>query len=148
MQEGYIGFGGKDRDTFVRYAETYFSELYGLVNSADMSLRHRYEEMYRLFNVVLNEQTAGSPISFSGPFPKMDYLCKKMAYDDETYFRLNSFRAFCMHLSVKKDDELESFFLSDVRTLSEFIRDLYDVSIPDNLFAFFPRIFKIGRAHV
>ena len=142
MQEGYIGFGGKDRDTFVRYAETYFSELYGLVDSADMSLRHRYEEMYRLFNVVLNEQTAGSPISFSGPFPKMDYLCKKMTYDDEAYFRLNSFRAFCMHLSVKKDDELESFFLSDVRTLSEFIRDLYDVSIPDNLFAFFPRIFK------
>lgn len=142
MQEGYTILGGKDRETFARYAETYFGELYGLVKGDDMPLRHRYEEMYRLLNVVLNEQTAACPVCFSGPFPKMDYLCKKLSYGDDAYFRLNSFRAFCMHLSAKKDDELEIFFLSDVRTLSEFIRDLYDVPVPDYLSAVFPRIFK------
>lgn len=125
-----------------RLASVYFKELELLAGNKDISRRKAYEEMYRLFNTILNEQTRQSGLCFSGPFPKMDYLCKELHYDDEAYRRVNAFRACCHRLSAKTEEELESYFRYDLKVLAEFVRDLYREPVPPALACLLPDTYR------
>lgn len=110
----------------------YFQDILALAKEY-LSVKERYKEMYRIFNEVLKEQTRLSKLDFSGPFARMDYLCKQMEYTENEYRRINAFRARCRNIYESPESELSSFWQDDLRALSLFLEAIYRIPIPKEL---------------
>ena len=73
-------------------AQNIFDDIRELLHDEQEDIRRRYDRLYVVFIEVLNEQTAASALTFSGPFSKLDYVCRVMNYPTADLLRLNAFR--------------------------------------------------------
>jgi len=115
-----------------------FADLQDLIDR-QLPIQPRYEQLYRVLVAVLNDKTRELTIEFSGPFARLDYLCREYKYREchpQAYRQICAFRGRCMHLRKYSQSQLEGFFGADVRALCEFLSTLYEVPVPDNLRSF------------
>lgn len=110
-----------------------FREMLSLVRQETLPVKERYRELYRIFNEVLKERTRPVRLDFSGPFARMDYLCKQAGYSQNDYRRINSFRAHCRGLHELGEQELTALFQDDLKTLSIFVSRCYGISVDKEL---------------
>lgn len=120
----------------------FYQDLVELCQNHSLPIRSKYSELYRIFHEVLKEKTRGCTLDFSGPFARMDYLCKENGYSEEDYKRINAFRARCRALGAADEKILERLFLYDVKILTDFISCLYQDSLPEELKAVLPEVYK------
>lgn len=112
-----------------------FSELQELIGRS-LPIQARYDQLYRILVASLNEKTRDLTIEFSGPFARLDYLCRQLQYRDrhpQAYRQICAFRGRCMHLRSYTPVELEGTWGIDVRAMCEFLQQLYGVAVPDGL---------------
>lgn len=115
------------------WAEGLFRDLTDLKERGDLSLHKKYAVAYSIFHTALNERTAACRLHFSGPFAKLDYLCKEGNIGQDIYRKVNDFRARGRHIG-KTDAGLSSAaFLADLKTLAGFLALLYGCPVPDGL---------------
>lgn len=110
----------------------YFQDILAL-SGGEMPIKERYKELYRIFNEAIKEQTRLGQLDFSGPFARMDYLCKQAGYAEEDYRRINAFRARCRNLHGQPESGLLPFWQDDLKSLSLFISAIYRIPIPKDL---------------
>ncbi len=116
-------------------ANLFFHDILSVARQQQMPIKMRYQQLYQLFNEAVKEQTRNNPLDFSGPFARMDYLCKQMGYTRAEYRRINAFRAHCRSLYDQEDTKLTVSLPNDLKALSEFIGRVYQVAIPQELAA-------------
>lgn len=121
-----------DTQTNNNSAHFCFQDIFTLAEG-EMPIKERYVELYRIFNEAVKEQTRLSPLDFSGPFARMDYLCKQAGYAEGDYRRINAFRARCRNAYERSDAELQSSWQDDLKALSLFISAIYQSPVPENL---------------
>lgn len=110
-----------------------FSDLLLMVGQADMSVRQRYEVMYRQLVFALNSQTEQTDITFSGTFARLDYLCRQLNYRQhhpQAYAQLCHFRVRGSSLSHHSDGALAHSYPYDLRALCQFFAVLFAQSVP------------------
>lgn len=124
-------------------AEEIFRDLTDLKEREDLSLHEKYAVAYRIFHTALNEHTAACRLHFSGPFAKLDYLCKEKGIGQDIYRQVNDFRARGRHIGLSDAGLSPATFLGDLKILSGFLSLLYDHPVPESLRVLSPRT----RAH-
>ena len=102
----------------------FYSDLLELCRQEALDIRAKYAELYRIFLEILKEKTRDCSFDFSGPFARMDYLCKELGYEEADYKRINALRARCRSLHDANEAVLEKTFLQDMKALSEFVSRL------------------------
>ncbi len=115
------------------WAEEFFRDLTDLKERGDLSLHEKYAVAYRIFHMALNERTTACRLHFSGPFAKLDYLCKEMGIGQEIYRQVNDFRARGRHIGLTDAGLSSATFLADLKTLAGFLALLYGSPAPDCL---------------
>lgn len=129
-----------------RYNE-YMGELL-LLQNGSLSHRKRYEGFYRILVGALNQYTQECTIAFSGPFARLDYLCRQTGYKQDHpqgYSVLLSFRGRCTHLGSYADDDLARFELNDLKGLVEFLSVLYAMPVPKAIQSLLPAQYETGE---
>lgn len=115
-----------------------FSDLQELIHR-ELPIQLRYEQLYRVLVATLNDKTRDLTIEFSGPFARLDYLCREMSYREshpQAYRQICSFRGRSMHLRNYSQTELEGHLGADIRSLCEFLACLYDIPVPEEFRSF------------
>lgn len=120
----------------------FYSDLLELCRQEALDIRAKYAELYRIFLEILKEKTRDCSFDFSGPFARMDYLCKELGYEEADYKRINALRARCRSLHDASETLLEKTFLQDMKVLSEFVSRLYQEKIPEELAACLPATYR------
>ena len=115
---------------FIRQQITsFYEELYALTLDK-RPVKERYKVLYRLFVELLNRGTAQCQIIFSGPFARMQYLCRQAKVSDAARNSLNLFRLRGRNISERSEEELALHFLYDTRLVAEFAERIYQVPLP------------------
>lgn len=120
----------------------FYSDLLELCRQEALDIRAKYAGLYRIFLEILKEKTRDCSFDFSGPFARMDYLCKELGYEEADYKRINALRARCRSLHDANEAVLEKTFLQDMKALSEFVSRLYQEEIPEELAACLPDTYR------
>ena len=102
------------------------------------SLSEKYNRLYALFIRMLEEQTLHTGISFSGPFPRMTYVCKDHDFSETELYRLNRFRVHCLEAMRNHESPEYRVFLYDVKALAQSAAHIYGEPVPDELAAKLP----------
>ena len=102
------------------------------------SLSEKYNRLYALFIRMLEEQTEHTGISFSGPFPRMTYVCKDHDFSETELYRLNRFRVHCLEAMRNHESPEYRVFLYDVKALAQSAAHIYGEPVPDELAAKLP----------
>ena len=101
-----------------------------------LSVRRKYEILYRTLVSALNFSTQDLSIEFSGSFARLDYLCRELQYREKhpaAYRQICRFRGRSTHLRDYSDAQLEQAFQADLRALCAFLSVLYDQPVPKQL---------------
>ncbi|MDO4496613.1 MAG: AAA domain-containing protein, partial [Bacteroidales bacterium] len=117
------------------------NELEGIAKSDALSLKRQYEGYYRVLVNALNQATRDLTIEFSGPFARLDHLCRQCRFRElhpKGYAALLAFRGRCTHLKQYKDDQLCRYAANDLKALCDFLAALYGVVIPCSLASLLP----------
>lgn len=127
MTKPYAPYSSPD---FVqRQITSFYEELYALT-SDKRPVKERYKVLYHLFVELLNRGTAQSQIIFSGPFARMQYLCRKAKVSDVASNSLNLFRLRGRNIAERTEEELTQHFLYDTRLVAEFTERIYQIPLP------------------
>ena len=115
-----------------------FQEILQLLDDRLASLSEKYNRLYALFIRMLEEQTQHTGISFSGPFPRMTYVCKDHDFSETELYRLNRFRVHCLEAMRNHESPEYRVFLYDVKALAQSAAHIYGEPVPDELAAKLP----------
>lgn len=115
-----------------------FQEILQLLDDRLASLSEKYNRLYALFIRMLEEQTLHTGISFSGPFPRMTYVCKDHNFSETELYRLNRFRVHCLEAMRNHESPEYRVFLYDVKALAQSAAHIYGEPVPDELAAKLP----------
>lgn len=115
-----------------------FQEILQLLDDRLASLSEKYNRLYALFIRMLEEQTLHTGISFSGPFPRMTYVCKDHDFSETELYRLNRFRVHCLEAMRNHESPEYRVFLYDVKALAQSAAHIYGEPVPDELAAKLP----------
>ena len=115
-----------------------FQEILQLLDDRLASLSEKYNRLYALFIRMLEEQTLHTGISFSGPFPRMTYVCKDHDFSETELYRLNRFRVHCLEAMRNHESPEYRVFLYDVKALVQSTAHIYGEPVPDELAAKLP----------
>ncbi len=117
----------------------HFDELLAVLRSTESDIRVRYTELYRILCLVLSEATAGSSLTFSGPFARLTFLATELRMSDRLRQRLNACRGRCRELATEDDASLQAALPHDVRAVAELLSLVADRPIPASLLGQLPR---------
>ena len=117
-------------------------DIHELLQNEQEDIRHRYDRLYVVFIEVLNEQTAASALTFSGPFAKLDYVCRMMNYPMADMQRLNAFRCRASQTDTCDVTTLNQQWPYDVKAVCHFVTKIYDIQLPDNLRRLLPAVYS------
>ena len=98
-----------------------YAELLDLLRQDEESIKIRYNELYRILCVVLDQATAQSRMDFSGPFARLTWLASSLRMDASLRQRLNGLRQRCRQLEQQGEEDLRTFFPHDVRAVADLI---------------------------
>ena len=113
-----------------------------LLHDEQDDIRRRYDHLYVVFIEVLNEQTAASALTFSGPFAKLDYVCRVMDYPMADLQRLNAFRCRASQTDSCDEVTLRQQWPYDVKAVCHFVTKVYDFQLPDDLRRLLPAVYS------
>ena len=113
-----------------------------LLHDEQDNIRHRYDRLYVAFIEVLNEQTAASALTFSGPFSKLDYVCRVMGYPMADLQRLNAFRCRASQTDSCDEATLTQEWKYDVKTVCHFVTKVYGIQLPEDLRRLLPAAYS------
>jgi hypothetical protein len=117
---------------------SYYTELKELVGDKAVELKGRYKVLYRIFNDILNRETADCPYSFAGPFPRLNYVVRENEITHEQFSLLNNLRLHCRSFEEYSPKELTGMFLYDTKVLTDFIERIYHLPVPSDLKSILP----------
>lgn len=117
----------------------FYQELLDIWQDKEQTVYAKYIGLYRVFNEAIHDKTREASLNFSGPFARMDYLCKVYEVDESSYHRINSFRARARDIDQKAADALHIELPHDLKTLVDFIHTLYKEAPPQALTNSLPR---------
>ncbi len=112
-----------------------YDELLDVMSNtrSSISIRRKYEAMYHTLVFALNYYTKDLYIEFSGPFARLDYLCRNLNYREshpQAYLQICGFRGRATHLIDYTDSQLELAIAVDLRALCEFLSTLNRQPVP------------------
>lgn len=116
--------------------ETFFGEVQQWLVRQNLTVHQRYGLMYRQFVFVMNQRTATLSMDFSGPFARLDYLCREYKIREQQpqlYDAINAFRSRCHLLSERGEAELNRWYRNDLKALCEFVASILEQRIPEEL---------------
>ena len=119
-----------------------FEDIRNLLNTEQEDIRCRYDRLYVVFIEVLNEQTATSALTFSGPFSKLDYVCRVMDYPMADLQRLNAFRCRASQTDSCDEATLTQEWKYDVKTVCHFVTKVYGIQLPEDLRRLLPAAYS------
>ncbi|MBO6012626.1 MAG: AAA family ATPase [Bacteroidales bacterium] len=99
-----------------------------------VSVRRRYELMFRTLVDAMNHSTRQLTIEFAGPSARLDYLCRELHFREQqpvAYRHICAFRARCSHLKDYSETQLELTFPVDLRALCCFLGVLTGQPVPE-----------------
>ena len=103
----------------------YYDDLLDNHKDEEKDIQAKYNELSRILQDVLNEKTKHSRLHFSGPFARLDYVCKEYGITQEKYNHINSLRARCRNINQKDAHLLQAEYLYDLKALVDFISVVY-----------------------
>lgn len=117
-------------------AETFYANIKDLLARIDLTIHQRYELMYRYFVFAMNQKTARLSMDFSGPFARLDYLCREYQIREQQtplYYAINAFRGRCHLLSKRGGTELKQCYSYDQKALCDFVSIIWQTPLPEDL---------------
>ena len=130
--------------------EDFFSEIYQPETGKDyydelrkaVELKPDYVAMYhtfsRAFIKCVEQATATMDIHLSGTFAKTDYLLKVHHANQQQRNKVNETRVRLRRRAQFSADDLQKYYLTDLRNLCLFIHIIFDEPIPSDLAERFP----------
>lgn len=122
-----------------------FAEIESIAQDHQMGVRCRYDNYYQILVAALNYCTRNLTLEFSGPFARLDHLCRQCHYKELNatgYAAILALRGRCTHLKLYTDKELESYADSDLKALCDFLSALFVCPIPVSLALLLPNEYK------
>ena len=113
-----------------------------LLKDEQEDIRCRYDHLYVVFIEVLNEQTAASALTFSGPFSKLDHVCRVLNYPTADLQRLNAFRCRASQTDTCDEATLQQEWKYDVKAVCYFVTRVYDTQLPEDLRQLLPAAYS------
>jgi DNA replication ATP-dependent helicase Dna2 len=129
---------GNTNTDIEKIGKSYVDFILNLYKNGQIPLKDKYNELYRIFNEIVNDQTTDCGIDFAGPFARMSFVCKKYNISHENYQLINTLRIHCREFETFDSKELEEYFPYDVKTLIEFIGIIFYMQIPFPVIQLFP----------
>ena len=118
-------------------ATNFFEELeYALRSVPDYE--SVYDSLNRVFQMSLNQKTAGSRLNLGGTFAKLDYILKEMQASKALYRAINDTRNRLRKRDGYSELELKDNYLYDLKNICKFISFIYNAEIPKSLSDVFP----------
>lgn len=111
----------------------FMDDIRVMLHDEQEDIRRRYDHLYVLFIEVLNEQTSASALTFSGPFSKLDYVCRMMDYPAADLRRLNAFRCRVSQSDTCDVTLLKQEWPYDVKAVSHFVTSVYGIHLPEDI---------------
>lgn len=121
-------------------ANEWFDNMLQIAES-QLPPRRKYALLHQVFVGVLNEHTRDSSLSFSGPYARFDYLCRKVNFPTAATRRVNAFRNRAMNATTLDDNLLATSWPYDLKAVAEFAACLYQEPVPSRLKALLPACF-------
>ncbi len=112
--------------------EIIFDDILQVLHSKE-SVRRRYSQLHLLFVRMLNDSTSHSALTFSGPYARLDHLCRQMNYPADAVRRINAFRIRAMKCASIPPDDLDRHWLTDVKALCDFVAAVHSTTVPTPL---------------
>ena len=103
----------------------HYDDLLDNHKQEEKDIHAKYMELSRILQDVLNEKTKHTKLNFSGPFARLDYVCKEYDIIQEKYNRMNSLRDRCRNIDQKDSSLLQAEYLYDLKALVDFISVVY-----------------------
>lgn len=123
------------------YITDLMNELEAIALQPEMSLHRRYDSYYRLLVSALNYCTRELTMEFSGPFARLDHLCRQCHYKElhpKGYAAILALRGRCTHLKQYSEEQLRPLAAYDLKALCEFLAALFTIPIPTALALLLP----------
>lgn len=121
-------------------ANEWFDNMLQIAES-QLPPRRKYALLHQVFVGVLNEHTRDFSLSFSGPYARFDYLCRKVNFPTAATRRVNAFRNRAMNATTLDDNLLATSWPYDLKAVAEFTASLYSQPVPAPLKTLLPANF-------
>jgi len=115
------------------YIQDLYTELVDIVSNGNIPFVRKYEGYYRLLVGALNFYTRDLTLEFSGPFARLDHICRQCHYKElhpKGYAAILALRGRCTHLRHYSEEELKQQGGNDLKALCEFLVVLSGEPLP------------------
>ena len=118
-----------------------YADITEIIANRQSDIRSKYSLAHLIFMNILNERVSDSTLVFSGPYAKLDFLCRKINYAEAGRRHINSFRIRASKIFQEEEEVLQTHWLIDMKALSDFISAAYDHPVPPSLKALLPAVY-------
>ena len=117
----------------------FYEALQPIVQQPQPAIKHIYHTLERVLRQAVDGKLRHNKIHFAGMFAKIDYLVKEFRITSQLAIDINGARNRIRNVASTAPDELRKAFRYDLKTICEFVHELYpDTAIPAFLVKFFP----------
>lgn len=116
----------------------YFDILLSTLRSEDIPLKSRYKQVRDLLERVCREQMQNESLQMTDLSARISFVAVKVGLNHVEQNRLHTFRLTSNKILNHQEEPTRQALLRDVKTLAFFIRKVYQVEIPDELYRLLP----------
>jgi hypothetical protein len=115
-----------------------FETLLSVCKAEDVSLRARYKQMRDMLERVCREQMQNESLQTTDLSARINYVAVKVGLTYTEQNRLHTFRLTSNRILNHQEGAGQEGLLRDAKTLAFFIRKVYRVDIPRELYGLLP----------
>lgn len=122
------------QNTIIVTADELFTSLLHI--SPTWTANVRYDALRRVLNTAIEQQLVNVTIKLSGLYAKLDYLTKLhnvRENDRSLSFALNAMRKHLEMKDISSENELEQWWLTDFKAVTQFVSLVYEAPLPNTL---------------
>lgn len=120
-------------------ANSYYETLWGIITNKESSLFFKYKQLRGVLERVCKAEMNSIDLQATDLSARISYIADKFNLTYGEQQRLHSFRLTSNELLNTEVEPQLNLFMRDLKTISFFIRKLYNEPIPDNLYQVLPR---------
>ena len=120
-------------------ASSYYQSIWEIATDTELSLLYKYRLLRGLFERICKAEMLTVDLQATDLSARISFIADKFELSYIEQQRLHSFRLTSNALLNAEAEPEEEAFYRDLKTVSFFVRKLYEVSIPDELYAILPK---------
>lgn len=120
-------------------AKCYYDTLWNIITNKESSLVFKYKQLRSLLERICKAEMSSVDLQATDLSARISYISDKFNLSYSEQQRLHSFRLTSNALLNDEDEPQSNLFLRDLKTISFFIRKLYGIDIPNELYQALPK---------